>query len=803
MNTAQERPRPRITLQIKISIVIALLVFVFGAVVTFFIYRMVTTTLTDTKINTISSLLIEQAHETESRMQSARNTADMVAKMPEVVRYLEQKSAKSQDIALLKLFNDLSLGRNLASLYVMDANGVALVSTDLSFVGNDFSFRRYVQVALKGSPFSEMAVGSVSKLPGFYFSAPIKNDTGMILGVIGVKLNPDVIFADLAVSKVKDFGNLFLVNADGVVIYSNREEFVYKSLFNLSEVSKREIEEEKRYPGVEVLPLDYEQAMKDVLSGENDALVYTIDDDIEGRKEFVGINKVGEFPYYLVSEGGRDDVLSAVTRISIIISGVILLTLISIVLSQAILMKILLRPLEKLEKYAARVSEGNFDESIEINTGDELQSLTESIKGMVGNLKGLYFGLEQQVKDKTSEISAALSTVEGKNLGMENSKMAMMNVMEDLEVEKEKIADDKNRIETILRSIGDGVFVTDENGKVVMVNQAAESMSGFSNMEMYGKSYSDVFRFSNEDDINGVYPDFVGEAIKEGKVGSLLLHTVLVKKDGTHIPVLDSAAPLRTLDGVVFGCVVVFRDNTQERELERSKDDFLSVASHQLRTPLGSMRWNLEMLLGGDLGEVSEEIQAIAKQIYDGNMRMIGLVNDLLDVSRIDQGRVMDNPIAVDLGQVIEETILEIEPLTMAKRVKVSSSIDKNAPQLTLDKKRIREVVENLISNAVKYNKVDGTVIVTLTSDSEKIEIVIADSGMGIPKKDMGKLFSKFFRAENAVRSETEGTGLGLYVVRKFVENWGGSLTVESEEGQGSKFTVRLPVDIKYTNKNN
>ena len=776
---------------------VSLWVATFGVVIILVIQNLVTANLIASKTETIDSILSEQTHETARRLDDAKGSADVVAEIPEIGEYLELKDPKFQDEKVLKILKEFGLGRSYESLYIINTNGIAMTSTDPSFVKNDFSFRKYVINALAGNSYSEMAIGSVSNKLGFYFSTPVKNAENRIVGVVAVKLDPAVVFNDLVLSKVRDYGHLFFVNSDGVIVSATKPEFLYKSLDQLNSDTLAEIAVEKRYPNENVTPLDYSKALQVVIGGNDNSKVFFVNDKIDMEQELIALRKVGNYRYYLMSESNQTDVLAAVKTISLVIMGIIAGALFLGVIIQLLFLRFAFAPLRKLVDYAGKVSSGAINEAIEINTGDELQSLSESIQDMVLNIKGLYKGLEEQVTVKTAELSGALAIMEVKNGEMDNSKKAMLNVMEDLNDEKEKIAAEKNRIETILSSIGDGVFVTDEQGRLVMVNQAVEKMSGFTNTEMYGKNYAEIFKFVNEDSSNSEYPNFVNEVIVNGNVLSLLPHTVLISKNGNSTPVLDSAAPLRTAEGKVFGCVVVVRDNTKERELERSKDDFLSVASHQLRTPLGSMRWSLEMLLNGDAGELNAEATEIAKQIYDGNLRMIGLVNDLLDVSRIDQGKVMDNPTVVDLGETIDKIIMEIEPLTMAKNVQISSTIDKKVPKLNIDLQRFREVMTNLISNAVKYNKIGGLVTVDLAGDEANIVITISDNGIGIPKNDLVRLGSKFFRAKNAIHSESEGTGLGLYVARKFVEGWGGKLIIESEVEVGSKMTVRLPVEIK------
>lgn len=788
-----DKQKLKSSLRLKISLVVTLLMLLFGSLVVYGVGQMITRTMTADKKAVIQLSLTEQTRGTKKLFDLAKASANTVVGIPEIGNYLESLEQKPQDEKILKLLKDFSLGRQLSALYILNSKGVALVSTDPSFVGIDYNFRTYAQKALGGQEYTEMAIGSVSKLPGFYFSAPVKKSDGKIIGAVVAKLDTVPVFADLDTSGVKNFGDIMFVNGDGVIIYSSKKEFLYKSLAPLSNIVLEEITRSKRYAGLEITPLDYGEVLDQVVRREESSIIMEITDDIDKEIELVALKKIGNFPYYLMSESSKDEIVAVVNGVSIIAGGMILVAIILAALSQYIFLSWIMSPLAKLEKYAESVSGGNLEATVEIKTGDELQSLSESIQEMVKSIKKIYSDLDVQVKEKTAELSASLTKNEEKTLDLESSKKAILNVMEDLGEEKDKIATEKNRVETILRSIGDGVFVTDTDGRVVLANHAAERIVGLSDIELYGKKYDQVFSFLDEDNAEKAYPDFVGEAMKEGRVKSLLPHTILVRKDGTKVPVLDTAAPLRTLDGKVFGCVVVFRDNTKERDLERSKDDFISVASHQLRTPLGSMRWNVEMLLGGDVGDLNKEATEVAKQIYDGNLRMIGLVNDLLDVSRIDRGRVMNEPVDTNLGDVLKEAIAEVRPLLQPKKLKIETKIDNKVPKIKIDRKRFREVMENLISNAVKYNKVGGQVKISLKEVKKGIEIAVADTGIGIPKKDQASLFSKFFRATNAVHSETEGSGLGLYVVKKFVDGWGGTLQVESEQGKGSRFIITIP----------
>ena len=329
------------------------------------------------------------------------------------------------------------------------------------------------------------------------------------------------------------------------------------------------------------------------------------------------------------------------------------------------------------------------------------------------------------------------------------------------------------------------------------MNAVAEDLSGFTFDECQGKHYREIFRFIKEKDPNSLYPRFVEDVIKTGEIMTLENHTMLINRHGVRIPIADTAAPIKDEKGEVFGCIVVIRDASRERQLELAKDEFISIVAHQLRSPLGSIRWNIEMILRQP--NIPDKINNKIKRIYHGNQRLITLVNDLLNVSIIEQGMVKETPCPTDVLGIIRAAVLEMEAEAQKHKVVITiQSQEKHIPKIMIDPKRLREVIQNLLSNAIKYNVREGKVTVVVQHIAEFIKISVKDQGIGIPKKDQPRLFSKFYRADNAVRSDTTGSGLGLFVVKSYVERWGGNISFESSQNKGTTFHIELPVNIKY-----
>ncbi len=246
----------------------------------------------------------------------------------------------------------------------------------------------------------------------------------------------------------------------------------------------------------------------------------------------------------------------------------------------------------------------------------------------------------------------------------------------------------------------------------------------------------------------------------------------------------ESGEPVRMVGSLI--------DITRQRELDRAKDEFISVASHQLRTPLGGIRWNLELILE-ESRRFSKETREVLQTAYKSTLRMIGLVNDLLSVARIEQHRVQDTPAPTQLVEVIRMAASEMAPLIKQADVTLAIVEKGRAAPVVLDAKRFREAIQNLMSNAVKYTPARGRVTVTLNYSPKDIVISVADTGIGIPKEDLHHLFQKFFRASNVTTTDTEGSGLGLFVVKSYVEAWGGKIWLESEVNKGTTFYISIP----------
>jgi PAS domain S-box-containing protein len=346
----------------------------------------------------------------------------------------------------------------------------------------------------------------------------------------------------------------------------------------------------------------------------------------------------------------------------------------------------------------------------------------------------------------------------------------------------------------VLLSLGEGLVVMDKEGKIILINTEAEVLTGWKNEEVVGKLTTDVFPKEDEKGDPVAFNEIVLQKVLSGEKFSIDAKKPywLVRRDGTRFPVSIVVTPIR-LAGGITGAVDVFRDITKDYEMETAKNEFISLASHQLRTPLSTVAWYAEMLLAGDAGAITEEQKSFLEEIYQGNHRMISLVNALLNVSRIETSTLFVGNETVDVKAVIDVALQDLAVLIQKNKVTIQKDYPKDHVELQADKKIISIIVQNIISNAIKYTPEGGTVTIGLSTYLGQPTFKVADTGYGIPKEQQGEIFTKLFRADNIQSVVTEGTGLGLYMVKKILEKLGGKIWFESEENKGTTFYVTWP----------
>jgi two-component system sensor histidine kinase VicK len=243
----------------------------------------------------------------------------------------------------------------------------------------------------------------------------------------------------------------------------------------------------------------------------------------------------------------------------------------------------------------------------------------------------------------------------------------------------------------------------------------------------------------------------------------------------------------------IAGVVTVFRDISEEKAIDQSKSQFISIASHQLRTPLTTLKWYTEALLDGDLGKINKEQKKYLEELHRTNDRLLKLVSAFLNASKIELGTFSLEPKLVNIEEIAETVLSELVGKIEQKKVKIIKKYDPSIKSAYADPKLVDIIFQNLFANAIKYSPPKSTVTITLEQKKDTLSMAVEDHGCGIPESQQGKIFTKLFRADNARSIDPDGTGLGLYMTKSIVDASGGKVWFVSKENQGTTFYVLLP----------
>lgn len=346
--------------------------------------------------------------------------------------------------------------------------------------------------------------------------------------------------------------------------------------------------------------------------------------------------------------------------------------------------------------------------------------------------------------------------------------------------------------EALFNSIGDGAISTDEFGRITRVNPAAQQLLGYTESELLGTWFpKKIVAITDDDTAINLIDRPITKAFLTGKPISEKAY--YRHRDGHKIPVAINVSPI-LLNGKPLGAIEVFRDITLEQEVDRMKSEFISLASHQLRTPLSAIKTYTHMLDDGYMGDLNDTQKQALDTIINASDRMNELISTLLNITRMESGTIAIKPRLLRLDKIAEEVVKELSLTAVSKSIKLSLKSTSPKPiTIKTDAFIIKEVLTNLVTNAIKYTPASGKVTIKLHSRSSDVLVQVSDSGWGIPKYSQDQVFSKFFRAQNVVKRETTGTGLGLYLVKGLLDSLGGQIWFTSKEGKGTSFFFTLP----------
>jgi len=442
--------------------------------------------------------------------------------------------------------------------------------------------------------------------------------------------------------------------------------------------------------------------------------------------------------------------------------------------------------LEKIKEKAAKGKEIIIEEIFLTPKNKKEIPVSISIVGRK-DLQGEIIGYFLTITDIT-ETKKYQSQLESRAMELEESRIALMNILEDVGEAKKTAEEEKNKTLTIITNLSDGLLVFDKNNNLSLINPQAENFFSIKAKEVIGNSILELVSFPNLRTL----VNLLGMEIKG------IFRKELMVSENLTIEV--STVPM-VFGEDKFGTLVVLHDITREKMVERIKTEFVSLAAHQLRTPLSAIKWTLRMLLDGDLGEITKEQREFIEKTYQSNERMINLINDLLDVTRIEEGRYLYKPVFSAFENVVQFVVNSYQDETKRKDITLEFKKPRTKlPRITIDVEKIRLAIQNLLDNAVRYTPSGGKITISLESlnEGKEIQLSIKDTGVGIPQDQQERVFTKFFRAANVMRMETEGSGLGLFITKNIIEAHGGKIWFESKEGEGTTFFLSIPVKKEF-----
>lgn len=650
---------------------------------------------------------------------------------------------------------------------IVSLEGTVLTSTSNDFCGNNVENESFF---IKGRAVNDIHFVEENGDYKIFVSGPIELNERLIgvgVTVVNVDYLKNILFNRTGLG---DSGEVMLAFLkEDAIIYPIRE-IVVEQGEKTNLVSSRS----------DVRP------MAEVLSSKrntiyNDAIDYR-DVHVLAATQFI---KTGNFG--LVTKIDRNEALNILNWFSLMFMlGVILAAGFYYLLSKKTAL-LITAPIQNLENGAKAVASGNYDMKIGVSGDDEIARFSRLFDEMSEKVKESRREINVKVLEQTQEINK-------KALFLERQRNALMNITEDLELEKKKaeeFASDLEKFKLAVEGASDHIVITNSEGEIIFANEAVEKITGYSRNEIIGQ------KAGSKDNWGGYmqqgFYDKLWHVIKQlkqpfaGEINNK-------KKWGEEYVAQAKITPILDKDGQVIYFVGIERDITKEKQIDQAKTEFVSIASHQLRTPLSAVKWYSEMLLNGDAGQLNEEQMDFVKEISKGNDRMVDLVDALLDVSRIELGTFSIEPQMTNLIDLSKDVVNELKGKIQKKKLKVKEIYGKDVPEIMVDPRLTRMIFQNLLSNAVKYISEKGKINVKIEKEKKDILITVEDNGFGIPERQKEYIFTKLFRADNVKEKDTEGTGLGLYIIKSIVEHSGGKIWFESKEGKGTIFFVTLPI---------
>jgi len=664
----------------------------------------------------------------------------------------------------------LPVTEGLKEIFILSQEGAVIATTDsYSTIGESFSGTKLFEEGLLRPSVGDIVIKENEQEFSFLVSAPIHELTGgdEVIGVIVGRF---------------DTARLYEILTNRAGLHSTWESYlVNEDLYMLSP---------SRFLDDVVLTQRVDTENAELCFSEEFHGVQHTSLDLGEFLDYRGFEVIGAHRYIpatgwcLLVEVDSSDTTAPLSQLYLLVLIIVFGMILSAMAISFSIGSMISQPIQKLSRAMKKVEEGDLTTNIDLALDDEIGVLARSFMKMTESIQLARLDVDEKVMSHTSDIS------EQKQKLMDQQQ-AILNILEDVEEEKERaesLTIDLQKFKLAVENTSDLIMITDPQTRILHANPSLSGITGHNIKDTLGKRLQELWG----DKVTQEKYDEMFTILKDKKE-RVKDEVTAIRKDGTEFEMAVNMSPILNADGKVEFFVVITRDITKEKKIDAMKTEFISLASHQLRTPLSSMRWFCEMLLDGDAGELNEEQLEFVGNINASNQRMITLVNALLNISRIESGRIIIDPEPTNLKELIEEVIKELKPKIETRHHQIIVSIHEKLGEVNIDPKLVGEVYKNLLTNAIKYTPDHGEINVFVSLKDDVIISQVSDTGYGIPQEDLNNVFKKFFRSANIVEFDTDGTGLGLYLTKAIVESSGGEIYVESEVDKGTSFFFTLP----------
>jgi PAS domain S-box-containing protein len=354
------------------------------------------------------------------------------------------------------------------------------------------------------------------------------------------------------------------------------------------------------------------------------------------------------------------------------------------------------------------------------------------------------------------------------------------------------IATEKSKIKTIINCMGDGVLVCDRDSCIVLSNPAASRMLKVPETSLLGNLLPQC-------NLHSELSKIIQESLNTEDVGYTSVSQELSIGESGEVYLRAHTAPVRNDIGETMGSVTVLQDISHLKELDKMKSEFIAMVAHELRAPIAAVEQQLTVILNRIAGDLTPKQDHLLSRAKERTRGLLTLIKDLLDLSKIEAGKMVQYKEPLSLQEVIQRVVDLMRAEAEAKKIDLQFSAPSETPLVSADRNSMEGIFTNLISNAIKYTPEGGTVWVTLCEEGGFLKAAVSDTGIGIKKEDLSRIFDKFYRVKTIETRQVVGTGLGLSIVKSIVDAHLGSISVESEEGGGATFTVLLPKESNPT----